>query len=176
MKKTLVIAVMALALFSVGAFAQAQTGYFSITPGYQFSSSEVDSGWVVGFDGGYYFNDWFGIHGGLLFNEGNFKVNVPGYGDFKFDDTFNLIEVGPEFVGKAGAKGQIYGQLNLGYAFGLKVAGMDINDEFAYGAAFGYRHFFTDKVALNLQATYHHVTGDWDTNHFDTRVGVAFKF
>lgn len=186
MKKTVLMAVLVLSLFSVGAFAQAQTGYFSILPGYQFSSSGVESGWVIGFDGGYYFNDWFGLHGGLQFNEGNFKMNAPGY-TFKFDDAFYLLEAGPEFVGKAGEKGQIYGQINLGYAFGLQSSVSSVNlygntytvetgSAFAYGAAFGYRYFFTDKVALNLQATYHRITGDLDTNHLDTRVGVAFKF
>jgi len=186
MKRGIIAALLLLA--SLGLFAQADTWYFSVLPGYQFSSSEVDTGWVASFDGGYYFTDNVGIHGGFMFNEGNFKVDVPPYGTAKFDDMFEIAEVGVELVGKAGEKGQIYGQFNVGYAFGLSldsatIAGMtvslgdiSVDDAFCYGAAFGYRHFFNDKTALNLQATYHRVTGDWDTNHIDLRIGVSWKF
>jgi len=186
MKKGIIAALLLLA--SLGLFAQADTWYFSMLPGYQFSSSEADAGWLASFEGGYYFNENIAVRGGLTFNEGNFKVDVPTVGEAKISDGFEMAEVGVEFGGKAGQKGWIYGQINLGYAFGLsfdnaKVGGvsypignMDVSDAFCYGTALGYRHFFNEKVALNLQATYHRVTGDWDTNHWDARVGVSWKF
>lgn len=173
---------------TTGVFAQADTWYFSVMPGYQFSSGEVDGGYVFSLDGGYYFTDNVALHAGFIFNEGNFSVDVYPYGEASFDDQFNMLVVGPEFATKAGANGQVYFQVDLGYAFGLNMddihvvgmtvplTGVSVDDAFCYGAAIGYRHFFNEKVALNLQGTYHRVTGDWDTNHLDARIGVAWRF
>jgi len=186
MKKGLILG-LAL-LFSMGLFAQSSS--FSIMPGYQFSSGEAEDGFVVGADYVYYFTDGIGLHIGYTYNEGNFEYDgyIPYFGHytFEFDNDFNIIEVGPEFVGDLGSGGQIYGQLNAGMTFGgsdfhvyIPYYGnyhADWDNEWTLGAALGYRYFFNDSVGIALQGTYHYID-NWEADNFwDARVGITFKF
>ncbi len=202
MKKWLVGTVLVLA--SLGLFAQAKTGYVDLLAGYQFGADSQNfsnpplSGhittkdkWLASFDGGWYFTDRVGLHAGLIYLPTDFKINaayagVP-IGEHEISRHSQVFEVGPEFVWKAGQKGQIYGQLNLGYAFGsgddginyggttYKVGGIG-DDKFIGGLAVGYRHYFTDAWGWVIQGAYHRVSG-WPTNNiWDVRTGIAYRF
>jgi len=172
--------------------------YFSVLPGYQFSTGDADSGLVASLDGGYFFTENVGLHFAYMYNEGKFKVNVAPFGDLKFTKSYSLLEFGPEFRTKAGEKGEIYGQFNLGYTFGstginenyiityggntylVNVTG-DLSNDWALGGTFGYRYFFNKKVGLDMQATYHYMNGlkqeGFDAkNSWDARIGVTWKF
>lgn len=163
-------------IFGVAIFAQGGTGYFSILPGYQFSSGDVDSNFVMSLDGGYFYNDNWGLHLGLMYNEGKFdfgKVLLPTvpptFLDLKYKDSFYIFELGPEFAGNVG-KGQLYWQIfNLGHTFGAN------SNEWSYGTAVGYRLPINDKWDFSFQGAYHRVD-DWDTDHVDFRLGFTYKF
>jgi hypothetical protein len=174
MKKVLMFGL--LAFFGIALFAQDGTGYISILPGYQFSSGDVDSSFVASLDAGYFFNDYWGLHCGVIYNEGKFdfgkqliskKPTI--WWDGKYKDSFYTFEIGPELA-KAIGNGQIYWQIvNLGHTFGAE------DNQWSYGTAAGYRYHFNDKWGVNCQAAYHRVD-DWDTDHWDLRVGLTFKF
>ncbi|MEJ2367756.1 MAG: outer membrane beta-barrel protein [Acidobacteriota bacterium] len=190
-KRYWLVALVALFAF-VGIQAQDSPWQVSILPGYQFSSSEVDSGFVMSLDGTYFWQENFGLHAAWLYNEGKFKLGVPPYGDVKFSKSFSILEVGPEWDWRAGADGKIYLQLNVGHTFGagsfseiqtVKVGNSlyivnvqgSLDNEWTYGAAFGYRYHFNQKTAMVVQGAYHRIN-NWDTDHWDIRVGVAFRF
>lgn len=195
MKKVLIAVLLVVA--TMGICAQ-DKWYFSILPGYQFSTGDADSCFVASLDGGYFFTENYGLHFAYMYNEGKFKFDYAPYGEFKFEKNYNLIEIGPEFRTKAGEKGEIYGQLNVGYTFGstginenyvvtvggttylVNVTG-ELKNDWALGAAFGYRYFFNKQVGLDLQATYHYLNGlkegDFDAkNSWDARIGVTWRF
>jgi hypothetical protein len=197
MKKFGLITVFLMVL-GVSAFAQAGSGYFAVLPGYQFSSNSADSGYVMSLDGGYFYNDNWGLHLGLNYNEGKFSYDnhdywvmypytVDGW-DHGYKDSFYILEVGPELAGNAG-KGQLYWQvINVGHTFGAA------NNGWTWGTAAGYRYPINDKVGLNVQGTYHRVNGmgydnndywlgygdlfdeNFDCNLWDIRFGVIWKF
>lgn len=174
MKRYFLIA-LTVAFLAIPALAQGGTGYFAILPGYQFSSSEVESCFVGSLDGGYFYNDNWGLHMGLNYNAGEFDFNDFGLGhlpyswvDDVYKDSFYIFEIGPELAGNVGP-GQLYGQLNIGHTFGAE------ENEWTYGVACGYRFPINDRVGINVQGTYHRVN-DWDTDHLDLRLGVIFRF
>lgn len=175
MKKSLLVMVL-FVFCSFAAMAQAGTGYFSILPGYQFSSDEVDDSFVFSLDGGYFFNENWGLHLGLMYNEGKFDFGKvlhptvpPTWVDLSFKDSFYIFEIGPELAAEMG-KGQLYWQIiNVGHTFGAD------SNEWTYGTALGYRFKINDKWSFNLQGAYHRVD-DWDTNHWDLRLGFTYKF
>ncbi len=193
MKKALIGVLLLLA--TVGLCAQEKWS-FSLLPGYQFSNGDSRAGFVGSLDGAYYFTDRVGLHFAYMYNEGKFRMNVPTAGNFDFKHDYSLVEVGPEFVGKAGQKGQIYGQINAGYTFGstsVTAYGMTVNNvmgnDWTFGLAFGYRYFFYTNVAFAVQGAYHHINGWSDsgwagpyrfsfdgTNSWDARVGFHWKF
>lgn len=166
-----------LMIFGVSAFAQGGSGYFAVLPGYQFSSGEVDSGYVVSLDGGYFYNDNWALHCGLMYNEGQYDfgevlmpTTPPTWWDLQYKDSFYILEMGPELAGNLG-RGQIYWQVfNLGHTFGA-----EDNNEWTLGTAAGYRYPINEKVGLNFQTAYHRVD-NWDTDHWDMRLGVIFRF
>jgi hypothetical protein len=167
-----------LMIMGVSIFAQSGTGYFDVLPGYQFSSSKVDGGFVASLDGGYFFSDNWGLHMGLQYNEGKFDFGKKGsekdwwfdkFDEGKGKDSFYIFEIGPELAAKAG-KGQVYWQIvNVGHTFGAN------NNEWSWGTAAGYRYPINENWGLDVQAAYHRVNS-WDTNHWDIRTGVVFKF
>ncbi len=141
MKKLIVAAIMVLASF--GIFAQAGSQYFAILPGYSFSTGNyqestnfiygnqwyefrvngsMSNNFVGSMDYGYFFTENVGIHAGYVYNAGQFHANVhvgPYYfGDYKFDRSINIFEIGPEFAGPVGTNGQLFFQVNVGYTFG----------------------------------------------------------
>lgn len=175
MKKICLLSVFVMFL-SFSAFAQAGSGYLSILPGYQFSSGDVDDSFVMSLDGGYFFNDNWGLHLGLIYDEGKFdfgKVLLPTvpptWWEVKYKDSFYVFEIGPELAGEVG-KGQMYWQIiNLGHTMGLD------ENEWTYGTAVGYRYPINDKWGFNVQGGYHRVD-DYDTDHWDLRLGFTYKF
>ncbi len=195
MKKLLVAVLLVVA--TLGICAQEKWSV-SVLPGYQFSTGDADSGFVASLDGVYYFSENYGLHFAYMYNEGKFKYTYAPYGEFKFKKNYNLIEVGPEFKTTAGQKGEIYGQINLGYTFGstsidenyiVTVGGTpyavhvtgELKNDWALGATFGYRYFFNKQVGIAMQATYHYMNGlkegDFDAkNSWDARIGVTWKF
>lgn len=180
-------------------------GYQFSTGNYQYNYQEGpfiaktngsgNNNFVFSVDGGYYFTDAVGLHFAYFYDEGNFDQNVhlayPGvfdtYQHFSLKRNINLFEIGPEFAHTWNACHQIYGQINLGYTFGSGdtwawYAGHRYNmgnigeNDWVYGAAFGYRFWFNDNAAFAVQGAYHHIA-NWDINdYWDARVGVAFKF
>lgn len=200
MKKTMVAVL--LLLGSVGIFAQAGTWYFSILPGYTFSSTAEDysgypyyhisvktkNNFVGSLDAGYFFNDNIALHFGYMYSPGDYKarLNIAGVftQEYEIDRELNVLYIGPEFAWGS-KENQGYVQLNLGYTFGSPSSYIDfygyrynmgdIDNELTYGLAAGYRHYWGN-VALNLQTTWTHVN-DWDVNNFwDLRCGVAWRF
>jgi len=176
MKKYLLMT-LACIFLGAAAFAQGGSGYFAVLPGYQFSSGETESCFVGSLDGGYFYNDNWGLHVGLNYNSGEFNLHDLGFGhkhypyswmDDVYKDSFYIFEIGPELAGNVGP-GQLYGQFNLGHTFGAE------NNEWTYGLACGYRFPINDRVGINVQGTYHRVN-DWDTDHLDLRLGVIFRF
>jgi len=210
MKKLIVAAIMVLASF--GIFAQAGSQYFAILPGYSFSTGNyqeatnfiygghlyefrvngsMSNNFVGSLDYGYFFTENLGMHVGYVYNAGQFHANVhvgPYYfGDYKFDRSINLFEVGPEFVGPVGTNGQLFFQVNLGYTFGNSTPNIHTpygdyplgdfgTQSFAYGGAFGYRYYFNNSVGIAMQGTYHHYQHFPISDNWDARVGVTFKF
>jgi outer membrane protein OmpA-like peptidoglycan-associated protein len=202
MKKWLVIIV--LVLGSLGLFAQAKTGYVDLLAGYQFASDSdsfsnpplsghmtLKDKWLASFDFGWYFTDRVGIHAGLIYMPTDFKLNaayngVP-IGEFEISRHSQVFEVGPEFVWKAGQKGQLYTQLNFGYAFGSGDDGLNYGgtmyktgnigeDKFMGGVALGYRHYFTDAWGWVVQGAYHRISSWPSNNIWDVRTGFAYRF
>jgi len=180
-------------------------GYQFSTGNYQYNYSDGpfvaktngsgENNFCMSLDGGYYFTKAVGLHFAYYYNEGNYSQNVhfsyPGvfdyYDHFKLKRNVNLFEIGPEFAHTWNACHQIYGQINVGYTFGGGTtwayyqghrynAGNLGENDWVYGAAFGYRFWFSDNAAFCVQGAYHHVA-NWDINDiWDARVGVAFKF
>ena len=202
MKKALLGLLLVMA--SMGIMAQAHTWYVAILPGYQFSTGnyQYDDGlfrsngsgqnnFCFSLDGGYYFTKAVGLHFAYYYNEGNYSTNLryAGYyiAQFDFKRNVSVFEIGPEFAHTWNACHQIYGQINLGHTFGsgdtwyyygghrYNVGNVGSN-EWVYGAAFGYRFWFTDNAAFAVQGAYHHVNGWEISDSWDARVGVAFKF
>jgi len=192
-----------LVLGSLGAFAQAQTGYFDILPGYQFRTGSYDiqeglfrveghgkNNWVASLDGGWFFTDHVGIHVGYLYNPGKYKMEFfydgSPVGDQNLSRKVHLLEVGPEFIWGSRTN-QGYAQLNLGHTFGSGETNWyyggntyDLGNlggnAWAYGAALGYRHYFNDTVGLAIQGAYHHIQ-KWEiSDAWDARIGIAIRF
>ena len=142
-------------------------------------------------DGGYYFTKAIGLHFAYYYNEGNYQANIhlpyTYLGNYGFKRNVSMFEIGPEFAHTWNACHQIYGQINLGYTFGGGTTWLYSNgnrynlgnlgeNDWVYGAAFGYRFWFSDNAAFCVQGAYHHIA-NWDINDiWDARVGVAFKF
>ena len=169
MKKLLIAALLLVGSFAV--FAQAHTAYFSILPGYQFSSQNLDNGFTGSLDAGYLFTDNVGIHFGVIFDRGGFHYPnyFNGYMPFELKHNFEIAEIGLEIMGDTHGHNQFYGQLNGGYTMSLQP------NEATIGAAFGYKYFFNKTVALNVQGAYHYVN-HWKIDIWDARVGVCFRF
>lgn len=145
---------------SFATFGQAGSGYLSILPGYQFSSGDVDDSFVMSLDGGYFFDDNWALHLGLMYNEGKFNFGK---------DSFYVFELGPELASEMG-NGKMYWQIiNIGHTMGLS------SNEWTYGTALGYRYHVNDKWDFNIQGAYHRVD-DLDTDHWDLRFGFTYKF
>ena len=172
MKRALLSVLLGVA--AVGASAQ-EKGYLSVMPGHQFSGSYMNSSsFVASVDGGYFFNKTFGMHFGVLYNDKGFDWA-----------SFEIAEIGAEFAGQLGDSGQFYGQLNLGYTFGLSSNHTYLSpwgfytvkriDVWTPGAAVGYRYYFNRQVGLNIQAAYHQL-GSGGEAFSDVRVGVIWKF
>jgi len=127
---------------SVGVFAQANSWYFAVLPGYQFSTGNYQEAdnfifgsnlyqWRVNGSGknnfmgsldlGYFFTNNVGVHFAYLYNQGKYQANLhlgPFYlGNYQFNRSLNIAEIGPEFA--FGSKqSQTYFQVNVGYTFG----------------------------------------------------------
>jgi hypothetical protein len=204
MKKILVAMVLVLGTF--GIFAQAGTQYFAIMPGYQFSTgsytyndgafqtkAQGQGNFVFSLDYGYFFTENVGMHVAYMYDKGDYKAQLTylplnwGTGDYKFNRTVNIFEIGPEFATQAGTNGQWYGQINVGYTFGSGDTTFYLNgtkydlgnagsNDWTLGGAFGYRYYFNNSVGIGAQIAYHHING-WDVNDmWDSRLGVWFKF
>ena len=201
MKKWLVGAVLLMA--GLGVFAQAHTGYFDILPGYQFNTRDftvtsglfraVSSGrdnWMGSLDFGWFFTDHVGLHAGYVYNPGDYHTKLyygPFYlGTTRFSRNINIFEIGPEFIWGTTVN-QGYFQLNVGHTFGGGDTKWYYNghkydlgnvgsNEWLWGAAIGYRHYFTETVGMALQGAYHHIQ-NWEVNDaWDARIGVVFRF
>ena len=208
--KASVIGLLVLAV-GVGAFAQANTWYVAVLPGYQFSTGNYQEKdyfavggnvyeWRVNGSGknnftgsldlGYYFTDNVGVHFAYIYNQGKYQANLhlgPYYlGNYQFNRSINIAEVGPEFVfGSKESQGYI--QVNLGYTFGNSTPNFQYQgvnyplgdfgtQSFVYGAAVGYRYYFNDSVGLAVQGAYHHLQHFPISDLWDGRVGITFRF
>jgi hypothetical protein len=194
-----------LILGTVGVFAQAGTWYFSILPGWQFSSTSenINGGWygikiegkdnfMGSLDGGYFFTDNVGLHFAYIYNPGNGKIKLYDYyygdgyiGEFGFNRDVNILQIGPEFVW--GSKvNQGYAQVNVGWTFGsgdthVNIYGNNYNlgnvggNDFTYGVALGYRHYWGN-TALAMQVAWNHIDNFTVNDPVDFRIGVTWKF
>jgi hypothetical protein len=193
MRKLWIIVTLGMAL-SLAVTAQTAPWRFSVMPGYPFSSSSsgqpqdfevareltMKSGWTAGLDSTYLFHSNFGLHVGLSYVQGQFKVRTlvshfppPFWTGWEFDQSFGIGEVGAEGVAHLSARGELYGQINVGSTFGLNNdAG---SDGLAYGVALGYRHFFGEHAGIAAQVTYHRLD-ECKLDLTDVRVGVTLKF
>ena len=190
-------------LGSLGVFAQAHTGYFDILPGYQFNTGDYNvqegiyrtensgkDSWMGSLDVGWFFTDHVGLHGGYLYSPGDYHARLYRgpilMEDYTFSRSTHLLEIGPEFIW--GPKdNQLYFQLNAGHTFGSGDTkfysgghkydlGNIGSNEWVYGAALGYRHYFNESVGIAMQAAYHHIQ-NWEINDvWDARIGVVFRF
>jgi len=187
--KKVVLAVVIVLCCAVGVWAQEKTWYMDVLPGYQFKSGKVGSGFVASLDGGYFFTENVGLHFGYTYNEGKFTYEdwdwITNYTwEVSGKSSFGILEVGPEFSWKAGEKGRVYVQLNVGYTMSAKdiadaegpSGGVELENNWTYGAAFGYRYFFTKKTGLAVQGAYHGVSNWGSASFWDARVGVVFRF
>lgn len=202
--KRIVIAAL-LILGSVGIFAQAGTWYFAILPGYQFGSSgeNYNGGWyqvkvegkdnfMGSLDGGYFFNDTVGLHFAYVYNPGNAKIKVYDYyygsgyvGEYGVDRSVNMLQIGPEFIWGT-KENQGFAQINVGWTFGsgdvhLNYYGTRYDmgnvggNDFTYGVALGYRHYWGN-TGITMQAAWNHMD-TWAVNDpVDVRVGVTWRF
>lgn len=90
-------------------------------------------------------------------------------------------------MGRLSESGEIYGQFNVGYSFGGQEVHVDLygtrynvgdiyDNDWVFGAAFGYRHYWGDTVGMAVQGSYHYANG-WELNDWwDARVGITFRF
>jgi len=192
-----------LVLGSLGAFAQAQTGYFDVLAGYQFRTGSYDiqygtfraeghgkNNWLASMDAGWFFTEHVGLHVGYIYNPGKYKINFFDgstlVGDRNLSRKVHLLEVGPEFIWGS-AVNQGYAQVNVGHTFGsgetlyyYNGSTYDLGNlggnEWGYGAALGYRHYFGDTVGLAVQGAYHHIK-NWEVRDaWDVRMGIAIRF
>lgn len=148
--------------------------------------------WLASLDFGWYFTDHVGLHAGYIYLPNKYELhlwNGPGnLGTYKLTHNTNVLEIGPEFVWNTQSeKGQVYAQLNLGYSFGSSDATFNYGGnkhalreigggENPYGAALGYRYYFSDVVGWAIQGAFHH-TSEWPSqNVWDVRTGLSFRF
>jgi hypothetical protein len=203
MKRILIAAL--LILGTVGVFAQAGTWYFSILPGYQFSSTSenVSGGWYqvkvegkdnfcASLDGGYFFNDVVGLHFAYVYNPGDGQIKLYDYyygtgyiGKYGFDRAVNILQIGPEFVWGS-KENQGYAQVNVGWTFGSGDTHINFyghrydlgnigGNDFTYGVALGYRHFWGN-TGISMQVAWNHIDNFTVNDPVDLRVGITWKF
>jgi len=141
-------------------------------------------------DAGYFFNDTFGLHFAYLYDQGKFQANLhlgPHYlGKHQFNRSLDIAEIGPEFA-FGSKKSQTYLQVNVGYTFGNSTPNYQYRgvnyplgdfgtQSFVYGAAIGWRYYFTDAVGLEFQGAYHHMQHFAISDIWDGRIGVIVRF
>ena len=204
MKRILIAAL--LILGTVGVFAQAGTWYFSVLPGYQFTSTGTDyhynyygvdvaertrgkSNFMGSLDGGYFFNDVVGLHFAYVYNPGNYKdklyINGGYIGEWGLKRQVNLLQIGPEFV--FGNKvDQGYFQLNVGWTFGSGNTKINFGGTYYDMGNTGSNKFawgaglgyrhFWGNTGIDVRTDWNHIQ-NWPVNNgWDIRCGVTWKF
>jgi hypothetical protein len=162
--------------------------------GWYAAKAEGKDNFVGSLDGAYFFNDTVGLHFAYLYNPGNAKLKLYDYtnyggsgyvGEFGFDRNINVLQIGPEFVWGS-KENQGYAQINLGWTFGSGNTDVNIyghhydlgnvgSNDFTYGVALGYRHYWGN-TGIAMQAAWNHVD-QWAINDpIDVRVGIIWKF
>ena len=202
MKRYLVGAL--LTLVGLTAYAQENSGYVSILPGYQWSSGtfhtvvapvaamlEQEDGILGSVDAGWYFTDHFGLHLGFVYVQAEHRTSWSVY-DFAYPDftqqrNMRFAELGPELVWQTSSDNQVYFQLNVGHMVGgsnleVENAGnlytLDDNgsEGWTLGGAIGHKVYFNDVVAWTIQGAYHTVRDQPVDHMWDVRTGLSFRF
>ncbi|HTQ79623.1 MAG TPA: hypothetical protein VMM92_06480, partial [Thermoanaerobaculia bacterium] len=142
-------------------------------------------------DGGYFFTENIGLHFAYLYDAGKFQANFHAgslyAGSYNFNKDINIGEIGPEFAWKGGGNSQSFLQLNVGYTFGNSTPNVNTvygsmplgnfgKQTFVYGAALGYRYYFSQMTGMTIQTAYHHFQDYAISDIWDVRVGVSFRF